>query len=52
VIDNSATCIICNDRNQFVGHLERQDCQVETSVGKDVASTLALFEFVSQTMQE
>lgn len=34
VIDNSATCIICNDRTQFVGDLERQDCHVETSVGK------------------
>ena len=34
VIDNSATCIICNNRSQFVGPLERQDCQVETSVGK------------------
>ena len=32
VIDNSATCIICNDCNQFVGNLKVQSYRVETSV--------------------
>jgi hypothetical protein len=33
VIDNSATCIICNDRTQFVGDLRLEQCEVETSLG-------------------
>jgi hypothetical protein len=31
VIDNSATCIICNDRSQFVGPLRVQHTSVETT---------------------
>ena len=33
VIENSDTCIICNDCTQFVVNLEVQSCQVENSVG-------------------
>jgi hypothetical protein len=33
VIDNSATCLICNDRSQFVGNLRAQESSVETSHG-------------------
>jgi len=33
VIDNSATCIICNDRSQFVGNLRAETTSVETSHG-------------------
>ena len=33
VIDNSATCIICNDRSQFVGPLRVQHTSVETTHG-------------------
>ncbi len=33
VIDNSASCIICNDRNQFVENLRAQESFVETSHG-------------------
>jgi hypothetical protein len=33
VIDNSATCIICNDRSQFVGPLWVQHTSVETTHG-------------------
>ena len=33
VIDNSATCIICNDRSQFVGPLWVQQTSVETTHG-------------------
>jgi hypothetical protein len=33
VINNSATCIICNDRSQFVGNLRAQESSVETSHG-------------------
>ena len=33
VIDNSATCIICNDRSQFIGNLRRKECGVETANG-------------------
>jgi hypothetical protein len=31
VINYSATCIICNDRSQFVGNLRAQESSVETS---------------------
>ena len=33
VIDNSATCIICNDRAQFVGHLRAEKSSIETTNG-------------------
>ena len=33
VIDNSANCIICNDRTQFVGELIKQACHVNTAAG-------------------
>jgi len=33
VIDNSATCIICNDKSQFIGNLREQSCIVETANG-------------------
>ncbi len=41
VLDNSATCIICNDRSQFVGNLRAQESSVETSHGT------ACFDYVS-----
>ena len=37
VIDNYATCIIWNDRTQFVGNLKVRYCGVETSVGVGTA---------------
>jgi len=45
VIDNSATCIICNDRSQFVGPLRVQHTSVETTHGtanSSYAGTIAI----------
>jgi hypothetical protein len=45
VIDNSATCIICNDRSQFVGPLRVQQTSVETTHGtanSSYAGTIAI----------
>jgi hypothetical protein len=33
VINNSATCIICNDQSQFVGNLQAKKSSVETTHG-------------------
>lgn len=38
VIDNSATCIICNDRSQFIGHLREEAGGVETANGLSTTS--------------
>ena len=38
VIDNSATCIICNDRSQFIGNLRIEDGGVETANGLSTTS--------------
>ena len=45
VIDNSATCIICNDRAQFVGNLRAKKSSVETtheSASTDYVGTISL----------
>ena len=45
VIDNSATCIICNDRSQFVGPLRVQHTSIETTHGtanSSYAGTIAI----------
>ena len=31
IVDNSATCIICNDRSMFIGDLKRSDSDVITT---------------------
>ncbi len=47
VIDNSATCIICNDRSQFVGHLRAEKSSIETTNGSASAEFVGT---ISQTL--
>lgn len=38
VIDNSATCIVCNDRSQFIGALREESYSVQTANGTSSSS--------------
>ena len=56
VIDNSATCIICNDRNMFVGKLEVENSVMETANGTSNTSyvgtiRIGLMDDTGQTNQ-
>ena len=46
VIENYATCIICNNCTQFVGNLEVQSCRVETSVGVGTTEYVGIIHII------
>ena len=56
VMDNFATCIICNDRTQFIGNLQYQQSEISTSQATGVAEyvgtiCLHLTDGAGQTFQ-
>ncbi len=56
VMDNSATCIICNDQTQFIGNLQYQQSEISTSQATGVSEyvgtiRLHLIDDSGQTFQ-
>jgi hypothetical protein len=51
VINNSATCIICNDRSQFVGNLRAQESSVEILHGTACSNYVGMI-LICLTMDE